>query len=305
MNQRLTMQNSLYLKDPAALPIYVGRNVHRMEDLPPVHEHEFYELVYIVHGHASHYFENSFYPLRGGDVFLIRPGQSHTYTLEPGGAIELINCLFLPELLEREWLRAIDPRGQLDAFLLHPFLKRTEEFHPRISLELGEARRIERLLEDMLDEQKQDRDHGGTILRLRLFELFHLLLRHQDEAMRRANQAEPPQRSASRALIVRRIHQYLTEHPEQKQGMDLLAGQFGVSIRHLNRLFKQDTGKTMMEMLHHIRIERAKELLARTNDRVVDIAARVGYEDASFFSRLFMRKVRCSPAKYREVMHGR
>ncbi|MBM7567126.1 AraC family L-rhamnose operon regulatory protein RhaS [Paenibacillus sacheonensis] len=301
----MKFQASLYLKDPKSLPVYVERKVHRIEDLPPVHEHAFYELVYIVHGHASHYFENKYYPLHGGDVLLVRPGQFHTYVLEQGESFELVNCLFMPELFEREWLKAVDPKGQIESFLMHPFLKREDEFHPRISLELRDARRVERLLEEMLDEQKEAREGHATIQRLKLFELLHLLLRCQNEAMGRAKQTSSTKRSDSRDLIVRRIHQFLIENPEQKQGMELLAGQFGVSVRHLNRLFKQDTGKTMLEMLHYVRIERAKELLMHTSDRVVDIAARIGYEDASFFTRLFMRKVRCSPAKYREEMQHR
>ncbi|MCD9021650.1 AraC family transcriptional regulator [Cohnella silvisoli] len=296
-----TFQSSLYLKDPKALPIYVERKVHRNVDLPPVHDHEFYELVYIVHGHAAHYFENKYYPLHAGDMILIQPGQFHTYVLDEGTSFELINCLFLPDLLEREWRNAIDPQDHIEAFLLHPFIKREDEFHPRISMELADARRIEKLLEEMLEEQAQNKAFVKTVIRLKLFELFHLMIRLQDEVYQKEKLANS-QPNDFRMVTIRKIHQFLAENSEQKHCIDQLASLLGVSSRHLNRLFKQDTGKTVMEMLHYVRIERAKQLLMHTNDKVVDIAAKVGYEDTSFFTKLFIRKVKCSPGKYREEM---
>lgn len=298
---KLTFQSNMYLKDPKALPVYVERKVHREENLPPIHEHEFYELVLIVHGQVSHYFENIYYRLHGGDMILIRPGQFHQYVLEEGASFELINCLFLPELFERQWQAAIDPDGKIESFLLYPFANRKEEFHPRISLALAESRRVEKLLEDMLDEQSQGRLFSSVVIRLKLFELFHLILRYQNEAIHREKPAAV-KRTDPKIIMIQRVHQYLAENPELKLDIEQMASTFGVSSRHLNRLFKQETGKTVMEMLHFIRIEKAKQLLMHTNDRVVDIAARVGYDDTSFFTKLFIRKVKCSPGKYREEM---
>ncbi|MCQ6562883.1 AraC family transcriptional regulator [Paenibacillus mendelii] len=298
---KLTFQSNMYLKDPKALPVYVERKVHREEDLPPIHEHEFYELVLILHGQVFHYFENGSYRLHGGDMILIRPGQFHRYVLDDGDSFELINCLFLPELFEPDWLTAIDPDGKIESFLLYPFSNRKDEFHPRISLALAESRQVERLLEEMLVEQTQGRAFSGTVIRLKLFELFHLILRYQNEAIHREKHTGS-RRTDPKVIMIQRVHQYLAENPELKLDIEQMANTFGVSSRHLNRLFKQQTGKTVMEMLHFIRIERAKLLLMHTNDRVVDIAARVGYDDTSFFTKLFIRKVKCSPGKYREEM---
>ncbi|HEY0827089.1 MAG TPA: AraC family transcriptional regulator [Bacilli bacterium] len=296
-----TLQSSLYLKDPKNMPIYVERKIHQVQDLPPVHDHEFYELAYVVHGHAIHYFENKSYALYAGDLVLIRPGQFHTYTLDEGTTLELINCLFLPEQFERSWRSAIDPLDHIETFLLHPFIRRQDEFHPRLSLRLPDARRIEGLLEAMLEEQSQDREFTGTILRLKLFELFHLIIRIQDETIHKEN-SMPSHSHDLTSIMIRRIHQFLEENSEQKHCIDQLTALLGVSSRHMNRLLKQETGRTILEMLHYVRIERAKQLLMHTNDRVVDIAAKVGYEDTSFFTKLFVRKVKCSPKKYREDM---
>jgi len=296
-----TLHASLYMKDPENLPVYVERKIHRADDLPPVHDHEFYELVFVVHGHASHVYENKYYPLHGGDLLLIRPGQFHTYLLERGTSFELINCLFLPSLFDREWRAAIDPQDHIEAFLLHPFLKRPDEFHPCLPLERADARQIEARLADMLEEQKNLKAYSATIIRLKLFELLLLLIRLQDEALQQVK-LEQTKPHHLRSIIIRQIHQFLAENAEQKHCINQLSELLGISPRHINRLFKQDTGKTVIEMLHYARIERAKHLLMHTNDRIMDIAAKVGYEDTSFFTKLFIRKMKCSPGQYRENM---
>jgi len=58
-------------------------------------------------------------------------------------------------------------------------------------------------------------------------------------------------------------------------------------------------GKSVIDVLHDIRISRAKHLLTETDEKVIAIATMVGYDDPSFFSRLFHRHVGCSPSQYR------
>ncbi len=56
----------------------------------------------------------------------------------------------------------------------------------------------------------------------------------------------------------------------------------------------------MTERIHQIRIDRAKQYLDEGEDKVINIAQRVGYEDPAFFTLLFRRKVGCSPGQYRD-----
>src|SRR5687768_5038729 len=67
------------------------------------------------------------------------------------------------------------------------------------------------------------------------------------------------------------------------------------------RRFKAATGLTLIDYLQNLRIEEAKRLL-ETCDRAVDeISYEVGYEDASFFRRLFKRRTGLAPARYRRM----
>ena len=73
----------------------------------------------------------------------------------------------------------------------------------------------------------------------------------------------------------------------------------GLPERTFKRRFRKAAGMTPLEYVHAIRLEQAKQLLETTDETLEKLAERVGYEDATFFSRLFRRKVGLTPAQYR------
>ncbi|GGX87752.1 hypothetical protein GCM10007160_13910 [Litchfieldella qijiaojingensis] len=73
----------------------------------------------------------------------------------------------------------------------------------------------------------------------------------------------------------------------------------GLTERSFKRRFKLATGMTPMEYVHTLRLEEAKQYLETTDEPVEAIAELVGYADASFFRRLFSRRVGLTPSQYR------
>ena len=74
----------------------------------------------------------------------------------------------------------------------------------------------------------------------------------------------------------------------------------GLPERTFKRRFLQATGMTPLDYVHTVRLEEAKQMLESTELPVEAIALEVGYQDASFFGRLFRRKVALTPAQYRK-----
>ncbi|MBX3603847.1 MAG: helix-turn-helix domain-containing protein [Piscinibacter sp.] len=74
----------------------------------------------------------------------------------------------------------------------------------------------------------------------------------------------------------------------------------GLPERSFKRRFVQATGMTPLEYVHTLRLEEAKQMLEAGDAPVEAIAFEVGYQDASFFGRLFRRKVALTPAQYRK-----
>ncbi len=77
--------------------------------------------------------------------------------------------------------------------------------------------------------------------------------------------------------------------------------QSGLAERTLKRRFKQATGITPIDYLQNLRIEQAKRILETTRTPVEEIGPMVGYEDTSFFRRLFKRKTGLTAGAYRRM----
>lgn len=73
----------------------------------------------------------------------------------------------------------------------------------------------------------------------------------------------------------------------------------GLPERSFKRRFQQATGLSPLQYVHTLRIEEAKQMLESNDAPVEQIAGEVGYEDAGFFSRLFLRNVGLTPSRYR------
>ncbi|MFM9888048.1 MAG: GlxA family transcriptional regulator [Burkholderiales bacterium] len=73
----------------------------------------------------------------------------------------------------------------------------------------------------------------------------------------------------------------------------------GLAERTFKRRFMQATGMSPLDYVQHVRLEEAKQMLESGDASIEAIAFEVGYRDASFFNRLFRRKVMMSPTQYR------
>jgi transcriptional regulator GlxA family with amidase domain len=78
-----------------------------------------------------------------------------------------------------------------------------------------------------------------------------------------------------------------------------VAREHGMSIRNFMRRFQAATGDKPLHYLQRLRIETAKSLLSATRKSIKTISYEVGYDDASFFARLFRQHTELSPNLYR------
>jgi transcriptional regulator GlxA family with amidase domain len=101
--------------------------------------------------------------------------------------------------------------------------------------------------------------------------------------------------------VVRRTEISLKERFRDDDALGRAVHRAGIPERTLKRRFKAATGLAMIDYLQNLRIEAAKDMLETTRTAVDEISAGVGYDDASFFRRLFKRRVGLTPLAYRRM----
>ena len=100
---------------------------------------------------------------------------------------------------------------------------------------------------------------------------------------------------------VRDCEVWLSTHFAQSGAVAGAVRHSKLAERTLKRRFKAATGLTLIEYVQNLRIEKAKQLLETSSTSADEISAEVGYEDASFFRRVFGRRAGLSPARYRRM----
>lgn len=101
--------------------------------------------------------------------------------------------------------------------------------------------------------------------------------------------------------VVRRCEDWLAQHFRETDAVARVVAEAAIPQRTLKRRFKSATGTTLIERVQDLRIEHAKRLLESDELAVDEISAAAGYEDASFFRRLFRRRTGLLPSQYRRM----
>ncbi|MFB5760897.1 AraC family transcriptional regulator [Paenibacillus medicaginis] len=98
---------------------------------------------------------------------------------------------------------------------------------------------------------------------------------------------------------------YMNQHLNDPIGVQEIADHTGISVSLASQLFKQEMNETIHGYFTRLRMERACELLIRTDYKISEIATMVGYQHENSFIRVYRKYKDITPGKYREMMRGR
>ncbi|MDO5785533.1 MAG: helix-turn-helix domain-containing protein [Eubacteriales bacterium] len=104
---------------------------------------------------------------------------------------------------------------------------------------------------------------------------------------------------AKHQSIIQQVSSFIQEHLAEKLTLEQVAGQVHLSKSYLCRILKDELGCTFTEYTNRLRVERSKLYLHRSGMSLSEIACAVGFDDQSYFTRIFKRQVGVPPGKYR------
>jgi len=100
--------------------------------------------------------------------------------------------------------------------------------------------------------------------------------------------------------VLRRAQDYIGEHYASDDiSLNQVAQEAGMSPNHFSAVFSQEMGKTFVEYLTNVRMEKAKQLLRTSSMKAIEVSFAVGYRDPHYFSTLFKKTQGCTPIEYR------
>lgn len=98
---------------------------------------------------------------------------------------------------------------------------------------------------------------------------------------------------------VTRIQDYIVNNIAEEHSLQSLAAWAGISQRNLSRLFRANTGATVMEFIKAARLDTARRLLESTGLSIKEVADRSGFHHSESLRRAFMQRLKLSPVEYR------
>ncbi len=254
----------------------------------PLHSHGFDELAIILKGTAIHVIDEHETPVRSGDVFVIAPGQKHQYQEMHG--LALANILFDAKTLQMDqWdIRALP--GFHALFEIEPTFRAQHKLQSRLQLSERQLNHVNGLVRNLTHETTC-RTPGYRIMAIGLFMQLAVYLS-------RCYSTVATEDSLALLRIGDAIAHIETNFAENIS-LDELAEKSHLSKRHFQRIFRDCIGRSPIDHLMHIRIQRAAELLRSSEESITGIAFDCGFQDSNYFTRCFRKVMEQTPREYR------
>ena len=102
------------------------------------------------------------------------------------------------------------------------------------------------------------------------------------------------------SLPVRLACEYIDKNYQEDINLNKISNYVSLSKNYFCNIFKKETGITIWDYLIRIRMEEAKKMLLETEQKTYEISERVGYDDPSYFGRLFKKYTGFTPIEFRD-----
>lgn len=289
------LKNDAFLES-SDFPFFAGP--YRIEEHAPIkpHSHEFIELAYVAEGIGVHRYKGEPFRIGAGDVFVIEPGAEHAYEVSEGSSLLVYNVLFIAGLLKSELETLSEVTPFVDFFYVEPFLRSAVHFQSHLRLDVYEQLEMKGLLDHIVAEFKSKKLGYRIVTKTRLIEMFVFLSRcyalHQSPS--------PSFRTETNMLV--RICEFIEQHYAQPLSLPQVSQLCGMSPSAFSAKFKQHTGNTFIEYRNKVRLTIAAHRIQLTEEKILTISQDVGFDDLSFFNKLFKQQYGLSPGQYRRQL---
>lgn len=248
---------------------------HLDGDIVKEHHHQIHQFIFTLDGEGRIMLDGKSFDLKRNRGALVVPFSNHSIVSDTKLTVLVLTFdqASLDVVLQNELLPLYFEKSILVG--LHPF---------------GENE-LRQLLRKILFEQSLGQSINLLAMNIYLSELLLVLARSQKSS------AVPDLNT----LRAEKLRNYIDAHYFEIVDSRDISSKLGVSIRHINNIFKEQYNITPMHYLTEVRIELAQKLLVQTDKEIASICFEIGFETLSSFYRTFKNYTQASPNTYRKI----
>lgn len=254
-----------------------------------VHDHTFFELIYVYDGACSQSISQSSLTLKTGDICIIPPGIKHSIGVFDDSVV--INCLIRKSTLHNIFFNFLNNPNILSVFFLNNIY--SENGNDYIIFHTGNDKDIQRGFLYMYWESINQSLYWDQMISYTLMLTFGLLIRNYEKSI------ELPTFTKKADVQRFALLQYIQDNFASVT-LEQIAAKFHYTPEYTSRLIKSTTGRSFTQILLQVRLEKAQVLLRDTNLSVANIANQIGYETPEHFIRIFKKQMHMTPTEYRK-----
>ncbi len=265
----------------AAFPIAVYNNTFEKNQqlLAYLHYHNEFELLVATKGTLCIQVEEKSYVIPEGEGIFINSGRLHTITAYDEGVHGFIAVVFDYTLVCNEH-EAVFTR------YLQPLITGSLRIREKLSAEVCQGLRC-------ICGAYETGDFGCELyIKQCLLSCIYLLVKDAESVK--------PSLENSRSLLVKEVLDYIRQNYGESVSLAQLAQQVHVSKEYLCRTFRALSDSTPIEFLNRYRIRQSTFLLVQTDKSVSEIAQSCGFNHSSYYGKLFLEYIGCTPTEYRK-----
>lgn len=254
----------------------------------PEHVHNYIELIYMCTGSTHHIIDGKDVILGEGELLILN--QKARQEIFPAGEDDIaVNFIILPEFFDYSLKMMGEEKNLLRDFVIDCLKgenKETGYMHFKVADVLPVQNLLENLIWSIRNKQPNKRSINQATMGLLFLQLMNYMERMETNGANR-----------SQKLIIE-VLGYIEENYRDGE-LTKLAGMLNYDRYWLSREIKKLTGKNYTELVQEKRLNQAAYLLKNTALSVMDIGLMVGYDNLSYFHRIFQQRYGITPRKYR------
>lgn len=253
----------------------------------PLHWHDEMEFIYIKKGSGIVTVDFRPHTVSAGTIVLIIPGQLHSIEQLADCTMEYENIIFHPDILISKTADSCNTDLLLP--LLNGKIAIPALFHPEDAFHTDIAACI-----DANDEIRKTFPKGYQLfLKGQLFMLFYILIEKCSNAM-------VEQKDGKSLEKLKLILKYIENNYMNKITIADVSAEVNLSQSHFMKYFKNTMGTSFIDYLNEYRLTMASRLLLSSESSILAISEEVGYDNLSYFNRIFKKRYGMTPSAYRK-----